>query len=301
MKKYFVIGNPIEHSLSPKLHNYWIKENNLDAVYEKKQISKDDIGGIVEEVKKGKIDGLNVTTPFKTSMVPYLDHGGLIPYDERPPEVYIGTSLEGKSVNTIFKQNNKIYAANTDGSGFRDSLSFLNLKIKNKKIFVLGAGGVVFSIVAALKWNGVSKIYISNRTKSKAEEIKKIHTNNNGKSIIELFDWENLDKNLPEFDIIINTTSLGLNKNDLIKLDYKSIGKNKVFYDLIYNEEGTDFLSKGLELGNSVYNGASMLIFQAARSFLIWHGINPLKEERLAGTISHVFPNFYNHNQTIEQ
>ena len=168
MKKYLVIGNPIEHSLSPKLHNYWIKENNLDAVYEKKQINKDDIGGIVEELKKGKIDGLNVTTPFKTSMVPYLDHGGLIPLAERPPEVYVGTSLEGKSVNTIFKQNNKIYAANTDGSGFHDSLSFLNLKIKNKKIFVLGAGGVVFSIVAALKWNGASKIYLSNRTKSKA-------------------------------------------------------------------------------------------------------------------------------------
>ena len=91
MKKYIVIGNPIEHSLSPKLHNYWIKENNLDAVYEKRQVNKDDITGIIKDVKEGKIDGLNVTVPFKKTILPYLEEL---------------TSLANKtqSVNTVFKK-----------------------------------------------------------------------------------------------------------------------------------------------------------------------------------------------------
>ena len=73
MKKYLVIGNPIEHSLSPKLHNYWIKKNNIDAVYDKKQLNKVDIDNIILEVKSGKIDGINVTVPFKQSVIPFLD------------------------------------------------------------------------------------------------------------------------------------------------------------------------------------------------------------------------------------
>ena len=90
MKKYLVIGNPIEHSLSPKLHNYWIKKNNLDATYDKQQISESDIKGIIAEVKNGKINGINVTVPFKKSVIPFLDK--LTPL-----------AKESQSVNTIYK------------------------------------------------------------------------------------------------------------------------------------------------------------------------------------------------------
>ena len=91
MKKYLVIGNPIEHSLSPKLHNYWIKKNNLDAVYNKKQLDENDIEGIINEVKNGKIDGINVTVPFKKLVIPFLDK--LTPL-----------AKETHSVNTIYKE-----------------------------------------------------------------------------------------------------------------------------------------------------------------------------------------------------
>ena len=91
MKKYLVIGNPIEHSLSPKLHNHWIKQNNIDAVYSKKQINENDIEGIISEVKNGKIDGINVTVPFKKSVMPFLDK--LTPL-----------ANETHSVNTIYKK-----------------------------------------------------------------------------------------------------------------------------------------------------------------------------------------------------
>ena len=94
MKKYLVIGNPIEHSLSPKLNNHWIKQNNIDAVYNKKQLNENDIEGIIAEVKNGKINGINVTVPFKKSVIPFLDE--LTPL-----------ANETQSVNTIFKKDNK--------------------------------------------------------------------------------------------------------------------------------------------------------------------------------------------------
>jgi len=142
MKKYLVIGNPIEHSLSPKLHNYWIKKNNLDAGYDKKRLNESDIKGIIDEVKNGKIDGINVTVPFKKSVIPFLDK--LTPL-----------ANETHSVNTIYKENENgidvVVGANTDVGGFEQSLEYINYKVKNKKVFILGAGGVVPSILIALE------------------------------------------------------------------------------------------------------------------------------------------------------
>ena len=155
MKKYLVIGNPIEHSLSPKLHNYWIKENNVKAVYEKKQLNESDIEGVVNDVKKSKIDGINVTTPFKKIVIPFLDE--LAPVAEKT-----------QSVNTIFKKDDKVIGDNTDAGGFEESIKHINYDLKNKKVFILGAGGVVASIILALKKLDVSKIILSNRTKEKA-------------------------------------------------------------------------------------------------------------------------------------
>ena len=139
MKKYLVIGNPIDHSLSPKLHNYWIKENNIDAVYDKKQLNETDIKGIVSEVKKGKIDGINVTVPFKKSVISFFDQ--LTPL-----------AKETESVNTIFKKDNKVLGANTDVGGFEQSLEYIHYNVKNKKVFILGAGGVVFGVLAMNKF-----------------------------------------------------------------------------------------------------------------------------------------------------
>ena len=154
MKKYLVIGNPVGHSLSPKLHNRWIKQNNIDAVYDKKQLNENDIKEIIIEIKNGKIDGINVTVPFKKLVIPFLDQ--LTPLAE-----------ETQSVNTIFKKDNKVVGDNTDYIGFEYGLKHINYNVKNKKVFILGAGGVVPSIILALKKLGASKIFLSNRTKKK--------------------------------------------------------------------------------------------------------------------------------------
>jgi len=252
MKKYLVIGNPIEHSLSPTLHNYWIKRNNIDAVYEKKKINKEDIKDIIFQVKKGKIDGINVTIPFKNSVIPFLD--------ELSP-----LAAEAQSVNMIYKRDNKIIGHNTDIGGFELALKHIKYEVKNKKILILGAGGVVPSIVIALKKMKASKIILSNRTKEKAENLKK---NIPG---LEVVSWGET----PNFDMIINATSLGLKKNDQIKIDFSSIGLKKLFYDIIYNPSETEFLSKAKALGNKAENGKMMFIYQAHQAFDVWHKILP--------------------------
>jgi len=231
MKKYLVIGNPIDHSLSPKLHNYWIKKNNLDAAYDKKKLSESDIKGMITEIKNGTVDGINVTVPFKKSIIPFLDKL---------------TSLadETRSVNTIYKENENgvdvVVGDNTDVGGFEQSLEYINYKVKNKKVFILGAGGVVPSILKALEKLEPAKVYISNRTKKKAKDLESYYKISLG---LEALDWGQS----PDFDIIINATSLGLKNNDKIELDYKKhkpkfFGKKKLFYDVIYNPSKTNFL-----------------------------------------------------------
>ena len=260
MKKYLVIGNPIEHSLSPKLHNHWIKENNINAIYDKKLLGENNIQEIIEEIKNEKIHGINVTVPFKKSVIPFLDQ--LSPL-----------AKEVQSVNTIFKKDNKVIGENTDVGGFKLSLEYTNYTVKNKKVFILGAGGVVPSILKALEKLGAAKVYISNRTKEKAKNLESHYKISLG---LETLDWGQS----PDFDIIINATSLGLKNNDKIELDYnkhksKFFRGKKLFYDVIYNPEKTNFLLKGEELGNETTNGKIMFICQAQLAFKIWHNILP--------------------------
>ena len=252
MKKYLVIGNPISHSLSPVLHNYWIKQNKLDAIYEKKKLNDNELKNIILEVRQGNINGINVTVPFKNTIIPYLDELS----DE---------AEKTQAVNTICLKNKKVYGHNTDIEGFEKAIRKTNFDFVNKKILILGAGGVVPSIIyASIKMN-FSQIFVTNRTKWRAEKIKNIFNS------IKLINWGEI----PEFDVIINATSVGLNKEDKINLDLTKIGKNKLFYDVIYNPGETNFLNLGKKSGNKYENGKLMFIYQAFSAFKLWHGIEP--------------------------
>ena len=251
MKKYFVIGNPIEHSLSPKLHNYWIKKNDIKAIYEKKKLNLKQLKEIILTVKNKEIHGINVTVPFKKEVIRYLD--------TLTPEAEIT-----QSVNTINLVGNQIQGHNTDIAGFTLSLREINVNIVNKKILVLGAGGVVPSIIYALNQMKASSICVSNRTKNKAEDLKKLFNN------ITVINWGEV----PDFDVIINATSLGLNDTDDIGLDFSKV-KNKLFYDVIYNPQETNFLKKAKYFGNKTVNGKMMFIYQASASFNLWHKTQP--------------------------
>ena len=252
MKRFLVIGNPIDHSLSPKLHNYWIKNNNIKAVYDKQKLNENDLENIISQLRRKKIYGINVTIPFKKAVIPFLD------------ELTVDAN-KTKSVNTIYLNDNKLIGDNTDIIGFKKSVDDSKYDLNNKEVFILGAGGVVPSIVFALIKMKVSKIIISNRTREKAEILKNLFKE------IEIVEWGKV----PNFDMIINATSVGLKKEDRINIDFPPSAKNKFFYDVIYNPKETNFLKIGKSLGNKTLNGKLMFIYQAISAFNIWHGLEP--------------------------
>ena len=251
MKKYFVIGNPIDHSLSPKIHNYWLKENNIDAIYDKKKIDEKDLQTTILEVKEKKTGGINVTVPFKKSVIPYLD--------KLSPE-----AEQTQSVNTIILTDDILVGHNTDISGFTKAIKDLNFNIEGKKILILGAGGVVPSIIFALKNMGVQEIILSNRTREKAENLRDLFDN------LKIIEWGDMT----DFNMVINATSLGLN-NERINLDFSGLGHDKLFYDVIYNPQETSFLKMGKRLGHKTENGKTMFVYQALEAFKLWHNIEP--------------------------
>jgi shikimate dehydrogenase len=234
------------------LHNYWIKNNNIEAIYEKKKLDTDQLKRLILEIRNKKINGVNVTVPFKKEVIPFLDELS----DE---------AQSTQSVNTIYIKDNRVMGHNTDIVGFEKSIKKSKFSLKNKEVLILGAGGVVPSIIFALIKMKVSKIKISNRTKKKAEDLKNFFKE------IEILEWGEVS----DFDMIINATSLGLKKQDNINLDLSFISKNKLFYDVIYNPKETNFLKTGRELGHKTLNGKLMFIYQAHSAFSIWHGFEP--------------------------
>ena len=255
MKKFFVIGNPIEHSLSPELHNFWIKKNKIDAVYDKIKLKDSELKDFINKLRNEEIHGVNVTVPFKNKVIKYLDK----------------LSLEVEttdSVNTIYKSGNDIIGHNTDVAGFELGLRHSKINVLHKSILILGAGGVVPSIIYSLLSMRCKKIFLSNRTFEKAENIKKKFNE------VEVVKWGKI----PDFDIVINATSVGL-KGDSLDLNLNT--KDKIFYDVIYNPKETQFLKKAKENGNRIENGMYMFVYQANQSFSIWNNVIPKIDEEV--------------------
>ena len=169
MNKYLVIGNPIEHSLSPLIHNYWIKKNNIKAIYDKKKLSSTELKGLIIKIREKNISGVNVTVPFKKEVIPFLDKLTL-------------DAEATQSVNTILLTNDsKIVGHNTDISGFENAIKDTKYNLSGKKILILGSGGVTTSIIFALYKMKVSNITLTNRTKIKAEYLQNFYNSINVK------------------------------------------------------------------------------------------------------------------------
>ena len=262
MNNYLVIGDPIEHSLSPKIHNYWFKKNNVDANYNKEHISENELKNFVERLRNKEINGANITVPFKEKIIPYLDK----------------LSNEAKvanSVNTIYMSNNKVVGHNTDIAGFYLSLKSKSIDFKNKKALIFGSGGVTPSIILGLRKLGIEKITISNRTLEKAVKLKERF------NFVEILKWGQTT----EANLIINSTSLGLKEADKINLDKKYFKPDNIFYDVIYNPNETNFLKEAKRNGCNTQNGLLMFLCQAAEAFKTWHNIEPIINDNVINLI----------------
>lgn len=271
MKKFIVVGNPIDHSLSPKLHNYWIKKNNLNAIYEKKLVEEKDLKKLCDEVREGKIEGFNVTVPFKEKIIKYLDG-------------YTDTAMAVKAVNTVFRQYKDgeyiVMGDNTDVYGFEQSCPLRNSSKWGASALIIGAGGASKAIILGLCNLNVRRVAIINRTREKAENLMdQIVTPESFKGHF-VYEWCKDEKSMSKPDIVVNCTSLGLKEEDRIPLDFsrykkRFFTKRVIFYDLIYNPEETNFLLNAKKIGQQAINGKMMFLYQAQKSFSIWHGIKP--------------------------
>ncbi len=251
-KKFVIIGNPVNHSLSPEIHNYWFKKNNLNSTYEKREILENELDGFINEIRNDQIQGANVTVPYKQKIIPFLDKLSDI-------------AKKTQSVNTIFKKDNLVFGENTDVYGFTQSIKHQKISLKNKIALILGAGGVVPSLISALETLSVQKIFVTNRSPEKIDILKKRFTN------IEALKWgETIN-----FDIVINATSVGLKIGDTIDINFDKFKEKKIFYDTIYNPQMTNFLKRAKENNHFYINGELMLFYQAQKSFEYWNNLLP--------------------------
>ena len=270
-KTFAVIGDPIDHSLSPNIHSAAFRELNLDCAYIAYRIPKGELEDGIESLRKIKIDGFNVTIPHKIEMMKYLDT-----MDE-------SCDIIG-AVNTVTNDSGILKGYNTDMDGFLDPFKKRNFSVKNLKVLLLGAGGAARAIVAGFAKEHAQSITIANRTLENANNIakfsNKIGLNANTVKLEEIGDAA---KN---YDVIVNATSVGL-KNESSPISLDSISSKTIVYDIVYMPINTDFLKKAKEKGATVIYGYEMLLGQATRAFEIWHGIeapyNAMKKALLGG------------------
>ena len=263
--KFAIIGNPISHSLSPILHNYWFNKYNINAEYELLNIKESEIPIIINKIKKKEIKGINVTLPYKKSVIPFLSKT-------------INDANETHSVNTIMlNENDSLIGENTDVFGFQAAYlkSIPNQEKKNKKILILGAGGVAPSIIFALLKSNFLNISLANRTYEKSLFLKK---NFKGIAVIR---WDEISLHLNKFDIIINATSLGLKSTDDFKIDFSNFKKGMIFIDTIYNPSQTNMIKYFKSKNLRSHNGLNMFIYQGQKAFYLWNKINPEVDDAL--------------------
>ena len=263
--KFAIIGKPLSHSLSPILHNYWFKKYNIEANYELMEIEEAQIKKTIDLIKKKEIKGINVTLPYKKAVIPFLSK-------------IINDAEQTHSVNTILlDESDNVIGENTDVFGFQAGYlqTFANQEKNNTKALILGAGGVSPSIILALKKLKITNIYLSNRTFEKSLFLKQKFKN------LTLMKWEEYPKYINEFDIIINATSLGLNKGQDFKINFEEPKKNLIYVDTIYNPQQTNMIKHFKSKNIKTFNGLDMFIYQGQKAFFLWNKINPEVDDNL--------------------
>jgi len=264
MKKLFIIGDPIRHSLSPPIHNAALKKLNLENIYsyEKKELKRDEIENFIDKIRKGEYLGASVTIPYKEIVIPYLDE---LTKD--------ANSIH--AVNTIYNKKGKVVGHNTDGIGFLKSLNKAGILIENKKIVILGAGGAAKAIAISLTLKDIKKITIVNRTIERGKAIEELVKQNENIKI-ENGSFVDIKEILKDTDILINATSVGMKgKTEGKTLITEDMMHSKLIVnDIIYKPRKTQLLKEAEIAGARTINGIDMLLFQGAEQFKIFTGKN---------------------------
>ncbi len=262
-KSFAIIGNPITHSLSPVLHNYWFNKYKINAGYSLLKAEEKDLENVIKKIRNKELDGINITLPFKQKIVPFLDQ-------------LINDAKYTNSVNTVYlDESNSIIGENTDVFGLQAAYLKEIDNIENKKALVIGAGGVSPSVIFSLIKSKVQNISLANRTHEKSIFLKKKF------SLLNILDWKTLEKKINNFDIIVNATSLGLKNGDDFKFDFKNVKSSLIYIDTIYNPIETKTIRYLKENKIKTFNGLDMFVYQGQKSFYLWNKVNPEIDEEL--------------------
>ncbi|MDM5249404.1 shikimate dehydrogenase [Lysinibacillus sp. G4S2] len=255
MKKWFaVIGDPIEHSKSPAMHNAWFEELSIDATYIPVHVSSENLESAVVGLKTLGASGWNITIPHKTAIIPYLDE-----LDELAEKM--------GAVNTVVRtKEGKLKGYNTDGVGFVRSLEEAVGKLhKNKPVLLIGAGGAARGIAFAMQQQGYTNLTIANRTVANAQAI--VDEMGIGKAI----SLTKAEETLADFGILVQMTSAGLaTGNFSMPFSLERLTKGAIVADIVYNPLMTPFLLAAEEKGATVVTGLGMFVHQGAIAFEHW-------------------------------
>lgn len=264
LPKAGVIGNPISHSLSPKLHNYWLHRYGLQGSYTALQIAEDDLETTIRSLPDQGFIGANVTLPHKVSVLQLADH------------VTDRATLIGAANTLTFKEDGRIFADNTDGYGFLANLKqgAPDWDPKSGPAAILGAGGASRAIIVALADAGVPEILLSNRTRPKAEALRAEFG-----ARIQIVDWVQAGPMLADAAIVINTTSLGMKGAHEFKVPLDDLAPNTFVTDIVYTPLRTPFLIAAEQIGCKTVDGLGMLLHQGVPGFERWFGIRPDVDE----------------------
>ena len=253
-----IIGDPIEHTLSPAMHNAAFEELNLDFVYAAFRVRKDELREAIVGAKSLDIKGLNVTMPHKNTVMKYLD-------ETDPTAGSIG------AVNTILNDKGRLIGYNTDGIGALKALKENGISLKGKKLLLLGAGGAGKAI-AFHAAQEVEELKILNRTTKKAKDLAETLCKKFGKKIEgNSLSAKTIKKELEDTDIVVNATSVGMHPSDDQSLIYPSwLRPDLCVMDIVYNPIETKLARDTKSVGAKVVSGVEMLVYQGATSFEIW-------------------------------
>ena len=252
---YAVIGDPIDHSLSPNIHNAAFRQLELDHTYIAYKIPAGELSAGIGALKEIKIAGFNVTIPHKIEMMKFLD------------EMDTTCKVIG-AVNTVLNEDGKLKGYNTDMIGFLDPIKKRNLTIKDSQVMLLGAGGAARAIITAMIKEKARKITIVNRTIENANKLAEFAKKIGGN--VDVVSLQEVNELISEHKFIINSTSIGMN-NEPSPISTENINEHSIVYDIVYQPMNTDFIKKSKENGATIIYGYEMLLSQAACSFEIWH------------------------------
>ncbi|CAE6504427.1 MAG: shikimate dehydrogenase [Candidatus Nitrosotenuis sp.] len=254
-KTYAVIGDPIDHSLSPSIHNAAFRALGMDCTYIAYRIPRGELREGIDSLRQIKIAGFNVTIPHKVEMIKYLEEA----------------SEECKVIgatNTVSNEDGKLVGYNTDMDGFLEPIKKRSIPISGASVLLLGAGGAARAIVAGFAKEGAGKIMIANRTQQRGQELARFAS---GLGLdVECTTLEQAGKDAGKYRFIVNATAVGL-RGEPSPISTKTIGPECIVYDIIYMPMNTDLIAQSKKNSATVIYGYEMLLGQAAIAFEIWH------------------------------